>query len=170
MHDAAFRFIARAFAQFPLRFGARILEIGSYNVNGSARAALPNPNAVTWHGIDVRPGPGVDEVADGRFYRPGARYDAVVVAETLEHCSDPQAIIETAWQCLNPGGMLIVTAAGPGRAPHGVDGGAVGAGEHYANIEPDALRAWLVGWRNVEVFYSERDCDVYAIAFRGDNA
>jgi hypothetical protein len=43
-----------------------------------------------------------------------------------------------------PGGLLIITAAGPGRAEHsGADGGPLRPGEHYRNISPLALLAWL---------------------------
>jgi len=42
-----------------------------------------------------------------------------------------------AFRMLEPGGMFVMTAAGPGRAPHSaVDGKGLQPGEHYANIDP----------------------------------
>ena len=58
------------------------------------------------------------------------------------------------------------TAAGPGRAPHGCDGGAVGD-EHYANIDPDELVDALdsAGFASSIVETNAAAGDVYAVAW-----
>jgi hypothetical protein len=71
---------------------------------------------------------------------------------------------------LAPGGRLVVTAAAPPRAPHSaVDGGPLRPGEHYRNVDPDALGAWLRGVGFVcETLEAHPDRgDVYALARKG---
>lgn len=161
MHDAAYRFVAsNAGLVWP---GMRILEIGSYDVNGSVRPIFAG---AAYHGIDLRPGPGVDEVADGATYDGGEAYDLVVTTEALEHAALPRALIDTAWRALRPGGRLILTAAGTGRDPHGCDGGWLPPTESYTNIDPADLQSWLADWIGVQVVYNAIDRDVYAVATR----
>ena len=66
--------------------GATVLEVGSYDVNGSPRR-LVGGAARHWLGIDRLPGPGVDLVGDAadvmQAYDLSA--DVVVSTEALEH-------------------------------------------------------------------------------------
>lgn len=154
MHAQAYHYVAGAVAALggpP----TRVLEIGSYDVNGSVRPLFAG--AERYHGIDIRPGPGVDEVADAATYRTNRRFDVVVCCETLEHAPDPAAVIQTAYDLLTPGGHLILTAAAHDRMPHGVNGGMVQPGEHYANIHEGDLRAWLGAWESVSVLVANGD-------------
>lgn len=161
MHAEAYYFVAQHAPQMP---EGAVLEIGSYNVNGSTRPLFPGR---AYHGIDVRGGPGVDEVADGAGYDGHAHYGVVVTTETLEHAPDPQAVLASAWRSLRPGGALLLTAAGPERAPHACDGGpVVPPHEHYANISPQQLRDWLADWEHVQVWHAPAAGDVYALAFK----
>lgn len=164
MHDAAYQFVTQAAAALGTAPGA-VLELGSYNVNGSVRPLFRG--AARYHGVDVRPGPCVDEVADAATYDGAGAYDVVVTTEMLEHAPDPAACIRAAWRSLRPGGVLILTAAGPGRAPHSCDGWpAPPPGEHYANITRAALADWLAGWRDVAITVNAAAGDVYATAVR----
>lgn len=159
MHDAAFQFVARVRAGLDV---ARVLELGAYIVNGSVRPLFAGCGYV---GVDTRPGPGVDIVADAETFDGGGAYDCVVTTEMLEHTPNPAAVIAAARRSLAPGGWLILTAAGPERAPHSCDGGpVVPAHEHYGNITPEDLRAWLAGWDAVTVEHNPQAGDVYALA------
>lgn len=92
-----------------------VLEVGSYNVNGSVRELLPTP----YTGVDVQPGPGVDMVADaGELPFPDAAFGTVVSTEMLEHALDPVACIAEMVRVLRPGGLLLVTARGNGFPHH----------------------------------------------------
>lgn len=93
-----------------------VLEIGSYNVNGTARDAIRH---ASWLGVDMREGPGVDLVADASALplEYGA-YDCVVIAECLEHCEDWRAVLSEGWRCLRIGGTLAVTTPAPGFPRH----------------------------------------------------
>jgi len=142
--------------------GLSVLEIGSYNVNGSVRSLFPG---VRYMGIDRRPGLGVDLVCDAREADFDEAYDLVLSTEALEHDPEPQQIVRCAWRALRPGGVLLLTAASPERAPHGCDGGFVGT-EHYAGISPAAMRAMLQDWQDVVIEHHPERGDVYARAVR----
>lgn len=163
MHPAAFSFAApRLVAVAP----KRVLEIGSADVNSTAqglslRALLPD---AAWLGIDSAAGPGVDEVASAADFRTRRTFDVVISTEAMEHAERPQDIVECAARYLVSGGLLILTAAAPERAPHGCDGGAVQPGEHYGAISPAALLAMLDDWDAVDVEHNPAAGDVYATA------
>lgn len=159
MHPQARDFIASHRKHFDL------CEFGSYDVNGGIRDLFPDHNYV---GVDVRPGPGVDVVADcATWDGAGRRFDLVVCCEVLEHCERWSEIIANARHLLRPGGRLIVTAAGPGRQPHTCDGKAWSpdCGEHYQNVGPDELRAVCREFFD-EVYVECDGQDVRAVAVR----
>jgi SAM-dependent methyltransferase len=159
LHPAAYAFVAGVAPNTP---GA-VLEIGSYYVNGGVRPLFAS--ATAYHGIDVRSGPGVDEAIDCAAYDGEQAFDVVVSTEVLEHMRDPEQMIACAWRSLKPGGLLVLTAAGPNRSAHGIDGGAIGD-EYYRAIDPDALRWWLSGWVEVTIVENAIACDLYAVAVK----
>jgi hypothetical protein len=139
MHQQAYEFIAaRALDLGRVSF---VLEVGARNINGSVRTLF---DAARYVGIDVMPGPGVDVVASGAEYVPDASPDVIVCCEVLEHTAAASAIVAHALSLLPAGGVLLLTAAGPERAPHSaIDGGALRGNEHYRNIRVEDLEAWL---------------------------
>lgn len=169
MHAECYRFVER----MAKLIGPRhcVLEIGSRNVNGTVRPLFECTNYL---GLDIAPGPGVDVVADAATWRPeeaeGSWYlqlfDLVVCTEVLEHTKDAAAICRTAHACLIPGGYLVLTAAGMGRAAHGADGGPKRIDEWYANVSPEQLRGWLRPFGTVLIEDDERVCDVRALAIK----
>ena len=114
---------------------ARVVEIGSLNVNGECRAHVPG-GWREWVGIDVIEGPGVDVVAhaaDGLAAL--GEFDIAVSTEALEHDSRWRETVAAVIACLKPGGGLVLTCAGTGRPPHAADGsGPPHPGEYYANV------------------------------------
>ena len=44
--------------------GKRVLDVGSYDVNGSVRDGIEMLGCAEYIGVDMRDGPGVDEVCD----------------------------------------------------------------------------------------------------------
>lgn len=161
MHDSAFAFVRDTLGKIPSR--RSVLEIGSYNVNGSVRS-LFDPEC-RYHGIDVRSGPGVDEVVSGQDYvlRAGQWFDTVVTTEVLEHTPDGEALCRNAYQVLSHGGVFLVTAATDPRTPHGVGGGGVGD-EFYRNVSRALLRQWLApfGFAMIDI----QGGDIYAMAVK----
>jgi hypothetical protein len=141
MHAEAFAFVALAARDH--RATGPVYEIGSLNINGTVRGLFPS--AGLYLGIDVVPGPCVDLVADGATYLPPVEPSTVVCCEVLEHTEAAPVIVAQAAKVLAPGGLLIITCAGDGRAPHSaVDGGPLRSWEFYRNIPADELRAWAV--------------------------
>jgi len=168
MHPQAFSYAAKALAAEGIK-GKRILEIGSLDVNSTEQGLSLRDfcdSALMYWGIDEQDGPGVDQAATAAKYDGKGKFDIVISTEALEHTPEPRDILDCAWRALKPGGVLVLTCAGPGRAPHNCDGGAWAGVEHYANIEPDALRGWLAdgGWRHIAVEYNDVTRDVYATA------
>jgi SAM-dependent methyltransferase len=162
MHESAFRYIAGIVVG--QRY-ARVVEVGSRDINGEVRSLI---DAGTYVGIDLEDGPGVDVVADCRFWEPPWKASLVVCAEVLEHAPDPREVVDACIGYLRPGGRLIITCAGPGRAPHsGHDGGGVQADEHYANVDPADLEKWLAeDLEAVRVEFKAIPCDVYATGIK----
>lgn len=132
MHPEAHAFVGRVAAAN--QYGA-VVEIGSRDINGSVRAWFDTPS---YWGIDLFPGPSVDEVADAVRWRPATRVDCVVCCEVLEHAPDVEAIVVCASESLRVGGQFIMTCATDPRGPHSAhDGLELRPGEHYGNVAPE---------------------------------
>jgi SAM-dependent methyltransferase len=148
MHEQALSWVM----QFRTLDDLAVLDIGGRDLNGSTRICFPNANP--YHVLDIRPGAGVDFVADAADWKPERSYDLVVTTETFEHAERWREIILTAWNALRPGGWLIFTCAGPGRPPH--SGAAakweLDPGEWYANVSAGEVAAELKdqGWDDIE--------------------
>ena len=141
-----------------------VLELGSYNVNGSAREHFPDCRYV---GLDQRPGRGVDVVGDAESFDGDESFDVVVSTETLEHTPSPEKVIRSAWRSLRPGGVLILTAAAPERRPHNSNGDHwFDDDEHYAGVGKSDLRRWLSDWSILELEHHPSRGDIYAIAIK----
>ena len=161
MHAEAMAFLQKTLKRYKLD-GKRVLEIGSYDVNGTARVLFPAE--AEYVGIDRRPGRGVDWVVDARYFDGRGEFDIVITTETLEHDPEPQEIIDCAERALKTGGLLVITCATTGRKPHGNNGGPVLEGEHFGAVSPSELEEMLSGWERVKIEHNPEMCDVYATA------
>lgn len=157
MHCEAYGWVRRWAG--PRRF---VLDIGSANINGTVRPLFAG--SATYIGIDIAAGDGVDVVADGRTYNPPEAPDLIVCCEVLEHCEQPGILVSHAWEVLAPGGTLIVTCAGVGRAVHGSDGGPIQKGETYTTVFPCDLAVWLETADKLEIVYDRERGDIFAAA------
>lgn len=162
MHQSAHDWISLQVKQLPHR--KSILEIGSRDVNGSIRSLFQH--ADRYLGIDIRPGEGVDVVADAAIFQSDERFDTCVCMEVLEHTDKQREICRTAYRHLLKGGILLVTAAGIGREPHSaIDGGTLKDGEYYQNVTVADLRWWMSDFQLV-MASTETPGDVYAIGIK----
>jgi SAM-dependent methyltransferase len=148
MHEAVLSWVG----QFRTTDDLAVLDIGGRDLNGNTRMLFPNATPYTV--LDLRPGKGVDIIADAADWKPAIAYDLVLCTETFEHAERWREILLTAWTALRPGGWLVFTCAGPGRPPHsGVEAvwGLIGD-EWYANVSPEEIRAELTdqGWVDIE--------------------
>lgn len=163
MHKEAMQWIAGCIGRMPTP--KMVIEIGSRNVNGTARA-LFGPE-VKYLGIDVAGGPGVDVIADGASYRHHGEVDCVICAEVLEHVMYPASIVANARLLVRNGGWVIITAACDPRKPHSaVDGGPLRAGEHYRNLTYDELSSMLTQFATAEIEVCKVRGDIRAVARR----
>lgn len=108
MHDSVMTYVERLVRTHGLA-GKATLEVGSLDVNGSVRPLFTG----LYHGIDMRDGPGVDEVANAEnLARHDSRWEVVVCTETLEHVRRPWVAVKEMADALSYGGWLILTARG----------------------------------------------------------
>lgn len=162
MHQPVMEWVGKMLSKLPPR--KQVVELGSFNINGSVR---PLFGEAAYVGVDIRPGKGVDVVADAATYRPETAPDTVVSCEVLEHTAVAPAIVANAYDMLTPGGVLLITVAMPPRIPHSqIDGNLLKPGEFYENIQPDDLREWLRPFVDVHIEEHPSRGDLYAIAFK----
>ncbi len=141
-----------------------ILEIGSYQVAGqetiaNLRSLFPNRDYV---GIDMRPGPGVDCVANAEALPQKTRSVGTVLAlNTFEHVRCFWKGLDEVHRVLRPDGVLILSTPFHFRIhqfPH-----------DYWRFTPAAYEALLerypskiIGWHGAK----NRPANVWAVAFR----
>ena len=121
MHESVMQFLRDEILGSEIS-GQRVLEVGSYDVNGSPRKVLIPMNPAEYVGVDQGPGPGVDVVLDAgkivQHFGPGS-FDVVVSTEMLEHALDWRTAVTVMKRVLRPDGLLILTTRGPGMPYHG---------------------------------------------------
>ncbi len=109
MHDTAAA-TGKAFFEVYGHPGCAILDVGSYDVNGTLRPFAPERARYT--GVDRSAGPGVDVVNDDPFGLPfrSNSVDLVVSTSCLEH--DPMfwATFAEMARVVKPGGFVYVSA------------------------------------------------------------
>lgn len=165
MHKHAFAFLV---ANESTRPPGLVIDLGGRDVNGSPRDLFGEP----YRAVDQWAGPGVDVVADAASYESTEPAACVICSETLEHAWDAPEIVANAYRLLQPGGVLLVTAAGTDRPPHSaVDGKALRAGEFYRGIAESDLRRWLVPFTTVTIrtdpgVFKVAHGDIYARAVK----
>lgn len=100
--------------------GARVLEIGSYDVNGSVKPIFVTAGTATYVGVDVVAGPGVDVIAPAKSLPfDDASFDTIVSTEMLEHDATFWLSLAEMKRVLRPAGHLLLTARGNGFPYHG---------------------------------------------------
>ncbi|KRF45525.1 hypothetical protein ASH01_06780 [Terrabacter sp. Soil811] len=110
-------FAAVARANRGLLADGRLIEIGSYDVNGSIRSLFPARDYV---GVDLVAGPGVDIVSFGHDINlPDSHFDAALSGECFEHDPHWKDTFSNMARLTRPGGLVAFTCASTGRPEHG---------------------------------------------------
>jgi SAM-dependent methyltransferase len=120
MHPSAHAFIREVLTAAEVE-GRSVLEVGSYDVNGSVRLDVERLNPASYVGADIAAGPGVDRVVDCEDLPDEfgfGQLDVVISAEMLEHVRDWQACLLSMATVLRPGGLLVLTTRSPGMPFH----------------------------------------------------
>lgn len=116
----------------------KVLEIGSWDVNGSVRNNFTNCDYL---GVDIAEGAGVDLVAKGEGLSIAAdTFDVVISCECFEHNPEWAKTFHNMIRMLRPGGLCIVTCATLGRSEHGTERTNADASLTALNHFPDYYR------------------------------
>lgn len=146
MHNTVRQYVKRIRQQLPgFFYGRRVLEVGSLDINGTVRDYF---HQCQYTGIDVGPGPCVDFVSHVLNWPvPPCRYEVVVSTEALEHDKLWRESLARMYDLLHPGGLLLVTCAGPRREEHGTHFRDPAASphtlDHYHGLTPEEVRSAL---------------------------
>lgn len=108
MHAANKAFWEYCADKYPEFFGEgkRVIEYGSYDINGSIRPILKSEVYV---GVDWRPGPSVDLVCLAHEVKIDEGFDAVVSASMLEHDPFWEKSLQNMVEALKPHGIIILS-------------------------------------------------------------
>lgn len=105
-------------ANTSLVIGGKVLEIGSYDVNGSVRSLFAECGGYV--GVDLMDGPGVDLVSYGHDLQlPDGSFDVAASAECFEHDQHWPKTFTNMVRMTRPGGVVAMTCAARGRPEHG---------------------------------------------------
>lgn len=105
--------------KYPQSFtGAQVLEIGAYNVNGTARDYFQD--AKRYVGVDVAKGPCVDIVSEAKDTKfvPG-EFDTLVYLSVFEHDPIWRVGFEHNLQWVRKDGLILICFGAEGNRPHG---------------------------------------------------
>jgi len=114
-------FVTRALTRNEVA-GKRVIEVGSRNVNGSARRLIESMDPAAYVGVDIEAAPEVDVICDieklcEKF--DAESFDLVVTTEVLEHVRHWRLAVSNLKRMCRPGGVVIVTTRSYGFAYHG---------------------------------------------------
>jgi SAM-dependent methyltransferase len=166
------QYVSELKAIFPRHFvGARVLEIGSLDVNGSVRVLF---EGCEYTGIDVAPGHGVDVVCEGQRYdAPDASFDTVISCEAMEHNPYWKETFLNMVRLCKPDGLVIMTCATFGRGEHGTTRSepemspltTAKGWDHYRNLRPkDFIKSGALAGLRFNLFFENwHSYDLYFV-------
>jgi len=120
-HESCLDFVKQVLKKEDIE-GRSVLEIGSLNVNGSARHYIESLKPSKYLGVDIAAGQGVDEICS--IYDIVDRYrsesfDVVISTEVMEHVKNWQKAISNMKQVVRKEGTILLTTRSAGFAYHG---------------------------------------------------
>ena len=171
MHTEAWKFLKQIRQQE--RYDAPVLEVGSININGSARDLWGD--LTPYVGVDIVAGKNVDYIIDIRDEQqkanlPIPKYRTILCTEVLEHCP-PETLIPAFFTLMDDYCTVVITAAGRNRKVHSANGAPrLKKNEYYKNVERDVLHKYLLNAshglqvRTCVVMENAAQTDIYAVA------
>lgn len=166
MHTDQLNFLLNIHDKYPSFFNnCRVLEIGSYNVNGSVRQLFNNCNYI---GLDVLPGKDVDIVCRGKDYKSEYLFDTVISSECFEHDEDWHFTFENMIKLCKANGLILFTCATIGRPEHGTkrtsptDSLTSQLNDYYMNLtKDDFLKYFNFNELFIQFTFSNKANDLY---------
>lgn len=155
--------------------GARVLEVGSLDINGSVRELF---SGCDYTGVDLQLGPGVDLARQGQLLDfPTGHFDTTISAECLEHNPFWRETVANMLRMTRPGGLVLISCATTGRLEHGTTRTNPDASpftsaerwEYYENLTAGDLESslnlegWLADWASWVNFITH---DLYFVGIR----
>lgn len=178
-HSEQSQVIGRLKSVFPKYFyGSRVLDVGSLDINGSARIYFDN---CAYIGVDIGEGNGVDIISKGEdLTYPDGHFDVALSCECFEHNPEWAATFANMVRMTCPGGLVIMTCATTGREEHGTSRRnpqdaplMVAQGiEYYKNLDHsdfinefgDELDKWFATYQ-----FTNRDTDLYFVGIKNNH-
>jgi Methyltransferase domain len=119
MHPTVMDFAKRTLTTLHVK-DKRVLEVGSYDVNGTVRPFVESLKPAQYLGVDMQPGPNVDLVVDCEQLSKdvGSQWDLVISTEMLEHVGDWRKCVCELVNSVAPHGYLLITTRSPGFPYH----------------------------------------------------
>ena len=120
MHESVLKWVGETLTSADVA-GRSVLEVGSYDVNGSIRTVVVPLGPASYVGVDQSAGPGVDQVVSAvdLVETFGARsFDVVISTEMLEHVEDWRPVVAEMVNVLTLDGLLVLTTRSPGFPYH----------------------------------------------------
>jgi SAM-dependent methyltransferase len=169
-----FQIVKRHLPQF--FSGTRVIEMGSLDINGSAR---PYFEAAQYVGVDLGPGPSVDVAVPGHLLdEPSGSFDCAISANCFEHNPYWLETFVNMLRLVRKGGLVLFTCASTGYREHGTRRSAPEASpltlaigwDYYRNLTARDftgrldLRLWCSDWR---FFVDDETYCLYFVALRG---
>lgn len=161
MHQSVYDFVARVKEKFPEAFTGKVVhEVGSRNINGTVR---PFFSQCDYTGFDLGYGVCVDVVGHYLNTETPDYVDTIVSCEALEHDRYWVHSLRQMLDNLKRGGLLILTAGGPGRPEHGTKEHdpecSPATLDYYGNITEEAFREAVDMSQFTEFEFDVRDGD-----------
>lgn len=120
MHDSITDWVKRVLPAENMD-GIRVLEVGSYDINGSVRPYIESLGVADYLGVDAQAGPGVDRVVNCEHLVDEfgyGKWQLVVSTEMLEHARNWRTCCEQMAKMVAPRGLLLITTRSPGYPYH----------------------------------------------------
>lgn len=177
-HPEQAEFFSGVREHYPAAFdAARVLEVGSLDINGSVRDLFSNCD---YTGVDLQLGPGVDLAVQGQLVGfPSGHFDTTISAECLEHNPYWRETVANMMRMTRPGGLVLISCATTGRLEHGTSRTNPDASpfttaerwDYYENLTVGDLEhslyleGWLADWSSWVNFITR---DLYFVGLRRD--
>ena len=153
--DGCVLHIAEKFLTEEIVKGKAILDVGSYNVNGTLHSVVDKFYPSEYVGVDIEIGQDVDIVMDGKdvYDKFGEHFDIVLCASCLEHCQDWKSVWISMIKSLKIKGYIYISVPGITFPYHDYRG-------DYHRWDPKLL-AFTAFQSGIKILYCEWDHDLH---------